>query len=922
MKRKKKNQTRKLTAAVLALTLAFSGSAFAADPVTATTASGSGGLVLRFSDVQADHWAIKHVTKLASLGIIQGYEKAEYRPENTVSQQDVIIMAIRMMGLEDAALANKAETVLPVLVSDYAKPYVAYAFDKGLISVAEELDSTPAKSVWGSRDASREWVAKLVIRAIGKEDMAKQHAASTVPFTDANDFSAWAKGYVNAAVLLGIVQGFEDGGFKPNGKVTRAQMATFLSRADKELTTRSSRVSIGYVMELTDKKISVLTDNDQTHTYNLTADTVVYNAKDDSRIPLSQIKLTNRVYVVQNLNNALYVELTDDSEKMEVTEATLNDVFLDQMIVSVQQGNQKRLFELSANVTVTDKDGRGQSLGSIPLGSVIELKRNTLLKETKITHIVVKQVPLNKTAEGTVLSIDKTQNVIHLLEKTSGQNETYSIADPVPVTLQDGTPADISKLNAGDTVGYEVKANKLVSVSVKKKADVVTTIQGTLTAEVNKDSRIITITKAGGSSLASYFVNDNAIVAISGLSSASLFDLEKGDELTLDLLNDKVVKVSVTSREIESIEYASIINYEPTSKVLTVTKDNGGYGAYQLTDATVIKYAGTTLPISQFQSTFIGTQAGATNADRNKKINIKVSKDRIVSLEMTQTIDATVAQVNTTTYEVTLRTASGKSVLFKAPGAIVELQNKTNGTLTDLKVGDPVRATLTFTQDLVSNFAVKKSDLYKTLVTNATTKQVSAKEENGGALVTFTVDSLDKIINPNKPAAAFEDILTDEYVKATFTGAKLEQLTIMNTIRGKVNAVDAAVGTVTVQDFQGGIQVLPLGQNFTVKQADGITSATLTSLKPNDRVEIVKDASEKTIIHVAAAAKRTFASYDNVLNQVLFKPLGSGSKDRYNLFARAYLHKGTQTVTAGAFAESEEVNVYVIDDKIVEIEKP
>ncbi|MED4599551.1 S-layer homology domain-containing protein [Paenibacillus validus] len=921
MNRKKKKQTRKLTAAVLALTLAFSGSAFAADPVPTTTSSSS-GLVLRFSDVEASHWAIKHVTKLASLGIIQGYEKAEYRPENTVSQQDVIIMAIRMMGLEDEALANKAETVLPVLVSDYAKPYVAYAFDKGLILPAEELESTPAKSVWGSRDASREWVAKLVIRAIDKTDLAKQHASSTVPFTDAADFSAWAKGYVNAAVLLGIVQGFEDGGFKPGGKVTRAQMATFLSRADKELTTRSERVTIGYVMELTDKKISVLNDKNETITYNLSADTVIYNAKDDSRIPLSQIKLTNQVYLVQNLNNALYVELTDESEKMEIVEATLNDVFLDQMIVSVQQGNQKKLFELSSNVSVTDKDGRGQSIGSIPLGSVIELKRNTLLKETKITHIVVKQVPLSKTAEGTVLSVDKTQNVISLLEKTSGQSETYSLVDPVLVTLQDGTPADLSRLHVGDSVGYEVKANKLVSVSVKKQADVVTTVQGTLTADVSKDSRIITITKSGGSSLASYFVNDNAIVSINGLSAASLFDLEKGDELTLDLLNDKVVKVSVTSREVETIEFAGIINYEPTSKVLTVTKGNDEVDAFQITDETTIKYAGSTLPVSQFQTTFIGTQSGATNTDRNKKVNLKVSKKRIVALEMTQTLDATVTQVNTATFEVTIRTAGGKSLVFKAPGATVEMQDKANGTLADLKVGDPVRATLLFTQDMIGSFAVKKSSLYKTQVTNANTKQVSVKDENGGGLVTFTVDSLDKIVNPYKPAAAFEDILTDEYVKVSFTGAKLDQLTILYTIRGKVNAVDASIGTVTVQDFQGGVHVLPLGQNFTVKQADGTVTATLTSLKANDRVEIVKDASEKTILRVAAAAKRTFASFDSVLNQVVFKPIGNGSKDRYNLFARAYLHKGAQTVTPGAFADSEEVNVFVIDDKIVEIEKP
>lgn len=94
------------------------------------------------------HWAIKHITKLAAIGIIQGYERAEYRPENSVSQQDVIVMAIRMMGLEKQALENKAETVLPVQVSDYAKPYVAYAFDRGLILTQEEAGDTSSKTAW------------------------------------------------------------------------------------------------------------------------------------------------------------------------------------------------------------------------------------------------------------------------------------------------------------------------------------------------------------------------------------------------------------------------------------------------------------------------------------------------------------------------------------------------------------------------------------------------------------------------------------------------------------------------------------------------------------------------------------------------------------------------------------------------------
>ncbi|UUZ79402.1 S-layer homology domain-containing protein [Paenibacillus sp. P26] len=535
MKGKKRKQVRRLAAAALALSVLMSSPAYAAElggSGSVTSGSASTGTtsspVLSFTDVSAQHWAIKHITKLASMGVIQGYEKGEYRPENSVSQQEVIVMALRLMGLEGEALKNKTETVLPFVVDSYFKPYVAYAFDRGLIDLKEETQGTTSSTAWGAREASREWVAKLVIRAIGKQSDAQQLASSPVTFKDSKDFSSWASGYVNEAVALGIVQGFEDNSFQPKGKVTRAQMATFLSRADKNLTSRTDRVTTGYVMSLSDRKISVMNASGDTKEYNLSSDTVIYNAKDDTRIPISKIKLTNEVYLVQNSGNALYIELTNEQQKLETVEGTLKNVFVNQMMVVLQQGGTENVFNLDPKVTVTDKDGRGMSLNDIAPGSVVQLQRNTLLKEQKYSQIIVTQVPVSKVAEGTVLSIDKDQGKVSFLEKTTVQTETYSIGSKAVIKLADGTAADLSRLHVGDTVSYEIKTNELVSVTVKKATDVGSTVTGTLTS-LSDDKKILTITRTGGATgLAAYYLADNAIVNIDGLSNASLFDLVPG----------------------------------------------------------------------------------------------------------------------------------------------------------------------------------------------------------------------------------------------------------------------------------------------------------------------------------------------------------------------------------------------------------
>ena len=88
-----------------------------------------------------------------------------------------------------------------------------------------------------------------------------------------------------------------------------------------------------------------------------------------------------------------------------------------------------------------------------------------------------------------------------------------------------------------------------------------------------------------------------------------------------------------------------------------------------------------------------------------------------------------------------------------------------------------------------------------------------------------------------------------------------------------------------------------------------------------DRVQVMKDANDKMLIQVAVGSKREVDNYNNVVNQFYFKATSSGEKTAYSLFPRAYFHKGTDVVSASSFAAGDQVTLYVLDDKIVEIEK-
>lgn len=72
---------------------------------------------------------------------------------------------------------------------------------------------------------TREEVAVMIAKAKGLNSTPVDTDFSDVKKTNKNS------GYIQAAKDLGIINGYEDGTFRPNAKVTRGHMAAFISRA-------------------------------------------------------------------------------------------------------------------------------------------------------------------------------------------------------------------------------------------------------------------------------------------------------------------------------------------------------------------------------------------------------------------------------------------------------------------------------------------------------------------------------------------------------------------------------------------------------------------------------------------------------------------------------------------------------------------
>jgi hypothetical protein len=213
---------------------------------------------------------------------------------------------------------------------------------------------------------------------------------------------------------------------------------------------------------------------------------------------------------------------------------------------------------------------------------------------------------------------------------------------------------------------------------------------------------------------------------------------------------------------------------------------------------------------------------------------------------------------------------------------------------------------------------VNKSAVYKIALTNSLVHKVSILNE-AGALVTYDFNGV-PLVNQDQSAAAITDLTKDEYVRLTFKGSAIAKAEVVTPIRGKITGMDAASSSITIQDFSGNNKVIGFGAGYTLKQNGG-NVLNFDALKVGDRVQIMKDANDKMQIQVASSTQRVFSTYDNLLNQVSVLPAASADKNKFNLYAKVYVHQDTQAITLGSLAANDLISIYVVDDQIIEIQK-
>ncbi|QDQ00165.1 S-layer homology domain-containing protein [Lysinibacillus fusiformis] len=155
--------------------------------------------------------------------------------EKLSNRAEAIVEIGKLLGLDSTQRETQFKDVPK---SHYASGYIQSAVDRGIVSGYPDGTFKP------SQELTRAHVAIFISRAFGSK-----LPTGNVTFKDVNkDNSAYSA--IQQLVAAGITDGYTDGTFKPNNKLTQAHLKTFISRTSSFLKTgekpTSNNTSKGY----------------------------------------------------------------------------------------------------------------------------------------------------------------------------------------------------------------------------------------------------------------------------------------------------------------------------------------------------------------------------------------------------------------------------------------------------------------------------------------------------------------------------------------------------------------------------------------------------------------------------------------------------------------------------------------------------
>ncbi|MFC4598032.1 S-layer homology domain-containing protein [Cohnella hongkongensis] len=864
-----------------------------------------------FSDVKPG-WAEKHITKLAMQGILKGgtgKQAGMFSPANKVTREEAVIIALRFMGV-DHEVKKDEPLVFPsdlVIKNDY-KPYIKLAVQKNILLLEEEIALAKKDGKeWGSSPATREWMAKLLVRAIGKDQAAKEAAGQATSFSDDSQIDAGLKGYVSIAVQLGLVNGVTPTKFDPTATVTREMASTLFSRAQSQVDVAYPGQVTGALVAVDGSKVTLLHDDGVVKDYMLSSSAAIYGYGSEQTTSIASLKLYGEVVLIGNSDGTVgFVEQTSETPKVKNYEGTLILVTDSQNKLTVSVGGEPKTVSYdSQTLTIKDINGQTLTIADLPLNVPVTLGVD-VATESKLLSLTVNKAVTNKSGTGTVEDVSATGLTL-TVKDAAGVTESYPIESNAAIK-HNGANLALDQLVVGDAISYEVKMGSVTSITVTKK------VQPPIEGVVNLvDKAGKTIQYRVNNELGAKDLADNVVVKLEGLSNVSLDDLFKGDTISMTL-NDsgKVAIITIKNRSVSFLNNAVVFSSDLENDILIVTDSADKKVPLILTETTRYDLNGTVMTKKE----------AATYLTRGKKINVGYTNSNAAYISVVSQYTGTVLENNVTAKTLKLQLENKNEVVLPYPNFFAaEIYGVPSTSYLDIRVGDKVTALMDYVnQDRIIAVQVQKTVQFDLVSVDLAANKVRAKRSDGAteewSLNSMLLSLVDENDNPISLMSLNQS--NTHLLNVTFKGRNAIKIKAYPVTYGRVTSVNASANSIELVTNAG----TPVTRTFatapTVMRNNAVVGS-LSSIKSSDRVEIRVDENDKTVIEIIPAISKQYLNHNST---TLFVNRASlNENNTYELHPQVYIHQGANTVSLSSMKKDDPLSLYIVRGKVVEIVK-
>ncbi|MBO5059509.1 MAG: S-layer homology domain-containing protein [Clostridia bacterium] len=188
------------------------GSVFASGGTqTALPAQTSG-----YTDLSSGHWAYEAVSALSQRGVISGYGDGSFKPGNYITRAEFLTLLLEAFSFVDSdAVVEFADVGEDAWYCKYAATGEKY----GIISGYED------NTFRANDKVTRQDACCMVVNLADVRALALAAGREYTEFQDSSQIAAYARDSVAKLYSAGVINGYGEGEFLPQGQLTRAEAA-------------------------------------------------------------------------------------------------------------------------------------------------------------------------------------------------------------------------------------------------------------------------------------------------------------------------------------------------------------------------------------------------------------------------------------------------------------------------------------------------------------------------------------------------------------------------------------------------------------------------------------------------------------------------------------------------------------------------